>query len=52
MASRSHPLTAGAAHDKRLAGKLLSGFKSGTMLLAYRGNADWIRTLVLICRHR
>jgi IS5 family transposase len=30
-------LTAGEAHDNRLAGKLLSGLRSGTMLLADRG---------------
>jgi transposase len=41
-------LTAGEAHDNRLAGKLLSRLKSGTMLLADRGyDADWIRALVL-----
>jgi transposase len=35
-------LTAGEAHDNRLAGKLLSRPKSGTMLLADRGyDADW-----------
>jgi transposase len=40
-------LTAGEAHDNRLAGKLLSRLKSVTMLLADRGyDADWIRTLV------
>jgi transposase len=40
-------LTAGEAHDNRLAGKLLSRMKSGTMLLADRGyDADWIRALV------
>ena len=40
-------LTAGEAHDNRLAGKLLSRLKSGTMLLADRGyDADWITTLV------
>jgi transposase len=40
-------LTAGEAHDNRLAGKLLSRLKSGTMLLADRGyDADWIRALV------
>jgi transposase len=34
------------AHDNRLAGKLLSRLKSGTMLLADRGyDADWIRAL-------
>src|SRR5262249_28237766 len=36
--------TAGEAHDNRLADKLLSRLKSGTMLLADRGyNANWIR---------
>ena len=40
-------LTAGEAHDNRLADKLLSRLKSGSMLLADRGyDADWIRTLV------
>ena len=40
-------LTAGEAHDNRLAGKLRSHLKSGTMLLADRGyDADWIRALV------
>ena len=40
-------LTAGEAHDNRLADRLLSRLKSGTMLLADRGyDADWIRTLV------
>ena len=44
-------LTAGEAHDNRLAGKLLSRLKSGTMLLADRGyDADWIRALVLRAR--
>ncbi len=39
-------LTAGEAHDNRLAGKLLSCLRSGTMLLADRGyDADWIRAL-------
>jgi hypothetical protein len=39
-------LTAGQAHDNRLAGRLLSRLKSGTMLLADRGyDADWIRAL-------
>jgi transposase len=39
-------LTAGEAHDYRLAGKLLSRLRSGTMLLADRGyDADWIRSL-------
>ena len=40
-------LTAGEAHDNRLAAKLLSRLKSGAMLLADRGyDADWIRALV------
>src|SRR4029077_5100648 len=40
-------LTAGQAHDNRLAGSLLSRLKSGAMLLADRGyDADWIRTFV------
>ena len=40
-------LTAGEAHDNRLAGSLLSRLKSGSMLLADRGyDADWIRVLV------
>lgn len=39
-------LTAGEAHDNRLAGRLLSRLKSGTMLHADRGyDADWIRAL-------
>ena len=39
-------LTAGEAHDNRLADKLLARLKSGTMLLADRGyDADWIRAL-------
>jgi len=39
-------LTAGEAHDNRLAGKLPSRLRSGTMLLADRGyDADWIRAL-------
>jgi transposase len=39
-------LTTGEAHDNRLAAKLLSRLKSGSMLLADRGyDADWIRTL-------
>ena len=39
-------LTAGEAHDNRLADKLLSRLRSGTMLLADRGyDADWIRAL-------
>jgi transposase len=38
--------TAGEAHDIRLAGKLLSRLKSGSLLLADRGyDADWIRAL-------
>jgi transposase len=40
-------LTAGEAHDNRLAGSLLSRLKTGSMLLADRGyDADWIRALV------
>jgi len=40
-------LTTGEAHDNRLAAKLLSRLKSGSMLLADRGyDADWIRTIV------
>jgi transposase len=40
-------LTAGEAHDNRLAGSILSRLKSGSMLLADRGHdADWIRALV------
>jgi transposase len=40
-------LTAGEAHDNRLAAKLLSCLKSGSMLLADRGyDADWIRALL------
>src|SRR5215213_6305521 len=39
-------LTTGEAHDNRLADKLLSRLRSGTMLLADRGyDADWIRAL-------
>jgi transposase len=39
-------LTAGEAHDNRLAFKLLSHLKSGTMLLADRAyDANWIRAL-------
>ena len=39
-------LTAGEAHDNRLALKPLSGLRSGSMLLADRGyDADWIRAL-------
>jgi transposase len=41
-------LTPGEAHDNRLAGKLLSRLKSGSMLLADRGyDADWIRGLAM-----
>ena len=40
-------LTAGEAHDNRLALKLLSRLRSGSMLLADRGyDADWIRAFV------
>ena len=40
-------LTTGEAHDNRLVLTLLSGLKSGAMLLADRGfDADWIRALV------
>ena len=39
-------LTAGEAHDNRLAAKLLSRLKPGSTLLADRGyDADWIRAL-------
>jgi transposase len=45
-------LTAGEAHDNRLAKSLLSRLKSGTMLLADRGyDADWIRPLQLRRAH-
>ena len=41
-------LSPGEAHDVRLAGKLLSRLKSGSMLLADRGHdADWIRELAM-----
>jgi transposase len=41
-------LSAGEAHDNRLAGSLLSRLKAGSMLLADRGyDADWIRALVI-----
>lgn len=41
-------LSPGEAHDIRLAGKLLSRLKSGSMLLADRGyDADWIRELAM-----
>ena len=40
-------LTAGEAHDTRLAMKLLSRLRSGSMLLAGRAyDADWIRAFV------
>ena len=39
-------LTTGEAHDNRLAPKLLSRLKTGTMVLGDRGyDADWIRAL-------
>jgi transposase len=41
-------LSPGEAHDIRLARKLLSRLKSGSMLLADRGyDADWIRELAM-----
>src|SRR6185312_14138731 len=41
-------LSSGEAHDVRLAGKLLSRPKAGSMLLADRGyDADWIRELAM-----
>ena len=41
-------LSPGEAHDVRLAGKLLSRLKSGSMVLADRGyDADWIRELAM-----
>jgi len=41
-------LSPGEVHDVRLAGKLLSRLKSGSMLLADRGyDADWIRELAM-----
>jgi transposase len=41
-------VTPGQAHDNRLAGKLLSRLKSGSMLLADRGyDADWIREFAM-----
>ena len=41
-------LTPGEAHDNRLAGRLLSRIKPGSMLLADRGcDADWIRELAM-----
>jgi transposase len=40
-------LTTGEGHDIRLAAKLLSRLKAGSMLLADRGyDADWIRAFV------
>jgi transposase len=41
-------LTLGEAHDNRLAGKLLSRLKPGSMLIADRGyDADWVRELAM-----
>lgn len=41
-------LSPGEAHDVRLAGKLLSRLKSGSMLLADRAyDADWVRELTM-----
>ena len=41
-------LTAGEAHDNRLADRLLSRLKFGSLLLADRGyDADWIRALAV-----
>ena len=41
-------LSPGEAHDVRLAGKLLSRLKPGSMLLADRGyDADWVRELAM-----
>jgi transposase len=41
-------LSPGEAPDVRLAGKLLSRLKSGSMLLADRGyDADWIREIAM-----
>ena len=43
-----YALSPGEAHDVRLAGKLLSRLKSGSMLLADRGyDADWIGELAM-----
>jgi transposase len=39
-------LTAGEAHDNRLAAKLLSRLRVGSMLADRGYDADWIRTLV------
>src|SRR5579859_219620 len=48
MASVRLALSPGEGHDVRLAGKLLSRLKSGSMLLADRGyDADWIRELAM-----
>jgi transposase len=47
-AARRLALSPGEAHDVRLAGRLLSRLKSGSMLLADRGyDADWIRQLAM-----
>jgi transposase len=41
-------VTPGEAHDNRLAGKLLSRLRAGSVLLADRGyDADWIRELAI-----
>ena len=41
-------LSSGESHDVRLAGKLLSRLKPGSMLLADRGyDADWIREMAM-----
>ena len=41
-------VTPGEAHDNRLAGKILSRLKAGSMLLADRGyDADWIREFAI-----
>ncbi|WP_458196034.1 transposase [Bradyrhizobium sp. UFLA05-153] len=48
MVCRYVALSTGEAHDIRLAGRLLSRLKSGSMLLADRGyDADWIRELAM-----
>lgn len=48
MVCRLLALSPGEAHDVRLAGKLLSRLKSGSMLLADRSyDADWIRELAM-----
>jgi transposase len=48
LTSKIHALalSPGESHDNRLAGKLLSRLKSGSMLLADRGY-DWIRELAM-----